>query len=61
VSKLPLLGDIPLLGILFQSRKESLNNSELVIYVVPRVEYGEEEEAGAGLKLERLYHRFFGS
>jgi type II secretory pathway component GspD/PulD (secretin) len=61
VSKVPVLGSIPLLGYLFQSRKEVLDNSEIVIYIVPRVEYGEAEQADLGLTLERLYQRFFGS
>jgi general secretion pathway protein D len=60
-SKVPVLGSIPLLGYLFQSRKEVLDNSELVIYIVPRVEYGEVEETDRNLILERLYQRFFRS
>ena len=59
VSKFPVLSRIPLLGYLFQARKESIENSELVIYIVPRVEYGEVEEAEVGLRLERLYQKFF--
>jgi general secretion pathway protein D len=58
VSKFPVLSRIPLLGYLFQARKESIENSELVIYIVPRVEYGEVEEAAVGLRLERLYQKF---
>ena len=58
VSKVPLLGDIPLLGLLFQSRKESLESSELAVYIVPRLEYGEADEVDVGLRLERLYQRF---
>ena len=44
VSKVPLLGDLPVIGLLFQSRKESLENSELAVYIVPRVEYGDAAE-----------------
>jgi type II secretory pathway component GspD/PulD (secretin) len=61
VSKVPVLGHIPVLGYLFQSRKETLENSEMVIYILPRVEYGEVEEADPALTLERLYQRFFKS
>jgi general secretion pathway protein D len=61
VTKVPVLGHIPLLGYLFQSRTETLSNSEIVIYIVPRVELGEVEETDPALTLERLYQRFFGS
>ena len=61
VTKVPVLGHIPLLGYLFQQRTETLENSEMVIYIVPRVDYGEVEQADPALTLERLYQRFFGS
>ena len=61
VTKVPFLGHIPLLGYLFQSRTETLENSEIVIYIVPRVELGGAEEADPALTLERLYQRFFKS
>jgi len=61
VAKVPILGSIPLLGYLFQSRKESLENSELVIYIVPHVDYSKLEETEIGLRLEKLYNKFFGS
>jgi general secretion pathway protein D len=58
VSRFPVLSRIPLLGYLFQARQESIESSELVVYIVPRVEYGEVEEAAVGLRLERLYRKF---
>ena len=58
VSKVPVLGDIPLIGLLFQSRKESLESSELAVYIVPRVEYDVADESDLGLRLEALYQRF---
>ncbi len=61
VNKVPVLGHLPLLGLLFQSRTETLENSEIVIYIVPRVELGESEEADPALTLERLYQRVFKS
>jgi type II secretory pathway component GspD/PulD (secretin) len=61
VDKVPVLGHLPLLGYLFQKRTEILENSEIVIYIVPRVEFGEVEEADPALTLERLYQRFFRS
>ena len=35
VDKIPLLGDIPLLGELFKFRGESVQNSELVVFITP--------------------------
>ena len=58
VTKLPILGYIPVLGYLFQARKESLENSEFVIYVVPHIDYSEVKEAAIDLQLERLYKKF---
>lgn len=37
VSKVPLLGDVPLLGALFSSTTEARKNSELVVFIVPHV------------------------
>jgi len=37
VSKIPLLGDIPILGALFRFEGESTINSELVVFITPRV------------------------
>jgi type IV pilus assembly protein PilQ len=37
ISKVPLLGDIPLLGNLFRSNTESVSISELVVLITPRI------------------------
>ncbi|MFH1502637.1 MAG: secretin N-terminal domain-containing protein [Candidatus Eisenbacteria bacterium] len=37
VSKVPLLGDIPLLGYLFQHQKLESKNSDLIIKITPRI------------------------
>lgn len=37
VDKIPLLGDIPLMGALFSSTTESRKNSELVVFIVPHI------------------------
>jgi hypothetical protein len=37
ISKVPLLGDIPLLGNLFKSSSESVEISELVVLITPRI------------------------
>lgn len=36
-SKIPLLGDIPLVGNLFRSKKKNLVQTELVVFVTPRI------------------------
>jgi type II secretory pathway component GspD/PulD (secretin) len=37
VNKIPLLGDIPLIGALFKFRGESTVNSELVVFITPTI------------------------
>jgi len=37
VSKVPLLGDIPMVGALFTSNTESLKTTELIVFVTPRI------------------------
>jgi type II secretory pathway component GspD/PulD (secretin) len=37
VSKVPLLGDIPLLGLLFKFNGEEVVNSELVVFITPYI------------------------
>jgi type II secretory pathway component GspD/PulD (secretin) len=37
VQKVPLLGDIPLLGYLFKSRSKELKETEIIFYVEPRI------------------------
>jgi type II secretory pathway component GspD/PulD (secretin) len=36
-SKIPLLGDLPLLGAMFRFEGESTVNSELVVFITPHV------------------------
>lgn len=42
IDKVPILGDIPILGRIFQNRRTVDRKSELVIYVTPKVYYGSE-------------------
>ena len=37
VNKVPLLGDIPYMGVLFRSKRELNEKSELLIFVTPRI------------------------
>ena len=43
VMKLPILGDLPLLGLLFQNRKLDTKETEMVIFVTPRIATVDEE------------------
>jgi general secretion pathway protein D len=36
-SKIPLLGDLPLIGVLFSNEKEDIKHSELLIFISPHV------------------------
>jgi type IV pilus assembly protein PilQ len=42
ISKFPVLGDIPILGRIFQNRRSSKTKSELMVYLTPHVYYGAE-------------------
>jgi general secretion pathway protein D len=55
----PLLSDVPLLGLLFQTKKTTLARSEFVIYIVPYAEYLETAELSVSNRIERLYNKFF--
>ena len=37
VSKVPLLGDIPVLGYLFQTKTKTINKTELLIFITPKI------------------------
>jgi type IV pilus assembly protein PilQ len=37
INKVPLLGDIPVLGLLFRFEGEDVSNSELVVFITPRI------------------------
>jgi type II secretory pathway component GspD/PulD (secretin) len=58
IKKIPLLGDIPLLGRLFRDQADTREKTEIVIYVVPYLSRdGETGEDDAG-RMERYYHTF---
>ena len=37
IDQVPLLGDIPILGVLFQNRSSTDQRSELIIFITPRI------------------------
>ncbi|HUX12342.1 MAG TPA: hypothetical protein VMW87_04900 [Spirochaetia bacterium] len=57
IYRVPILGYIPILGLLFQSRVQTIDNTELVIYIVPHVEYPEPKKIDVGRKLLSIYDR----
>jgi type IV pilus assembly protein PilQ len=42
ISKFPILGNLPLIGRLFQNKNHQTTKSELIIYVTPHLSYGDE-------------------
>jgi type IV pilus assembly protein PilQ len=51
-NKVPLLGDIPLVGRLFRNRRQDSHRSELVIFLTPHVFFGDEASGGLPGKLQ---------
>jgi type IV pilus assembly protein PilQ len=41
MEKLPILGDIPFFGRLFQNRRETSRPQELLIFLTPQIEYAD--------------------
>jgi type II secretory pathway component GspD/PulD (secretin) len=56
--KFPILGDIPVLNLLFSDRSDTQEKTEIVIYIVPYLSNEDTEEVNIPLKIERLYHSF---
>jgi len=54
----PLLSSIPLIGNLFSSKVETIENTELVIYIVPRIEYPDRPKLGAETFFTSYYQDF---
>jgi hypothetical protein len=57
VRKVPLLGDIPLLGAIFRSKEKSVRNTELLVFITPIVVVntnGDDSEALNAPYRERL-------
>jgi type II secretory pathway component GspD/PulD (secretin) len=56
--KIPLLGDIPLLGRLFRDQADTKEKTEIVIYIVPYLTRDRTEEQDIPLRLEEYYQSF---
>jgi type IV pilus assembly protein PilQ len=37
INKVPLLGDLPVLGYLFQNRAKTINKTELLVFITPKI------------------------
>ncbi|MBN2511564.1 MAG: hypothetical protein JXB18_01375 [Sedimentisphaerales bacterium] len=55
VNKVPILGDIPLLGELFKFRGESIINSELVVFITPQIVTDQALTSTEQMHLENTY------
>lgn len=55
IKKLPLLGDIPWLGRIFQSRIDKSSDTEIVIYLVPFLVSDVVADGSQSFELERIY------
>ena len=59
IKRVPLLGYIPLVGLLFQSRVESEITTEMIIYIIPFL-HGEASDRNYDKRNERYFLRCFG-
>ncbi len=48
--KIPVLGDIPVLGRLFQRKVTDVSQKELAVFITPRILFSREEQRNLGLK-----------
>ncbi len=55
VSKIPLLGDIPLLGVLFRSKSTADTKSELMIFMTPHIVHTPMQLAGLNIPAQADY------
>ncbi|MCG8373397.1 MAG: type II and III secretion system protein, partial [Balneolales bacterium] len=44
INKVPILGNIPLLGRLFRNRSTTFEKAELIIFITPHVFYGDGDD-----------------
>ena len=56
--KVPILGNVPLLGVLFKKKIVTMVDTEFVIYLVPFVEKTTSEELSEEENFERLMKKY---
>jgi len=54
----PLISKVPILGWLFQSKNNTSENTQMIIYLVPHVDLSNDEYAIDGLKTASIFNRF---
>ncbi|RKX85908.1 MAG: hypothetical protein DRP58_05160 [Spirochaetes bacterium] len=59
LQKTPFLSSIPLIGWFFTSEVETFTNTELIIYIVPYIEYPERERLTSHKIFKEYYESFF--
>jgi len=59
VNQIPILSDLPLVGILFKSTKEVVRNSELTVFLSPHIYMGEPAPDDAMSKYDEITNRPF--
>ena len=58
VKRVPIIGSIPLIGVLFRSKVQSTSQTELVIYLVPFVESTGNSEFDYNKNIDRFYSKY---
>lgn len=56
--KVPLLGDIPILGRLFQRSVTDVSQKELAVFITPRILFSREEQRNLGLKQADIENKY---
>jgi len=56
--RVPVISRLPILGWLFKSKNNTRENTQMIIYLVPHVDFANEEYNVNGLKIASIYSRF---
>ena len=56
-NKTPILGDIPLLGLLFQSTSDQISHTEFAIYIVPILDRPDEQTMSSEDRMMKYYRK----
>ena len=55
--QIPILGDLPLIGILFSNNKKVIENSELIVLISPHIYKGERVDDDTMAKFDEIRNR----
>jgi type II secretory pathway component GspD/PulD (secretin) len=59
VSKVPILGDIPLIGLLFRNNKNSTTEDEYIIVITPTLVFNTEDKGKAEQRIQQNHNKDF--